>query len=207
MRNIDIFLDFLQREFPLKANKCTPLFQDLHREITAINSRINIISRKMDPADYWIRHYLDSLLAAKSIDFSGKNTLDFGTGGGFPGLPLAILFPDAHFTLLDSRKKKLTAIEEVAANCGIHNIETLHTRIEDAPATSWGSFDIITCRSVRILPKFRTPLLRLLKPEGLLCFYKAKETDDMAQFSNTEYRDESNALLGTRKIILSRREK
>ncbi|WP_178990157.1 16S rRNA (guanine(527)-N(7))-methyltransferase RsmG [Winogradskyella schleiferi] len=114
------------------------------------NSKINVISRK-DIDELYLRHVLHSLGIAKVIDFKANSSiLDVGTGGGFPGVPLAILFPECQFHLVDSINKKLKVINAVSEAIGLTNIKTTHSRVEAIDET----FDFIVSRAVTTMPEF-----------------------------------------------------
>lgn len=114
------------------------------------NEQINVISRK-DMDNFYERHVLHSLGIAKIISFK-KDTriLDVGTGGGFPGIPLAILFPEVHFTLVDSIGKKIKVVQEVIKELELTNVTAFHQRAE----STVGKFDFIVSRAVTSMPAF-----------------------------------------------------
>tara|TARA_R110000823_G_scaffold104763_1_gene222887 strand:- start:152 stop:787 length:636 start_codon:yes stop_codon:yes gene_type:complete len=114
------------------------------------NQKINVVSRK-DIDELYLRHVLHSLGIAKFITFNeGSKILDVGTGGGFPGIPLAILFPEAHFTLVDSIGKKIKVVDEVVEGLQLANVKTINARVEEIP----GQFDFIVSRAVAAMPTF-----------------------------------------------------
>ena len=114
------------------------------------NAKINVVSRK-DIDELYLRHVLHSLGLAKVCEFQpGQQVLDVGTGGGFPGIPLAILFPDTHFTLVDAIGKKIRVVEEVVAGLQLTNVTALQRRVEDLTE----SYDFIVSRAVAAMPTF-----------------------------------------------------
>jgi 16S rRNA (guanine527-N7)-methyltransferase len=119
-------------------------FEQLFDLYSDWNTKINVISRK-DIHNLYERHVLHSLAIAKFVSFrDGSRILDVGSGGGFPGLPLAILFPGSNFVLVDSIGKKLQVVSAIADEIRLRNIETRHKRIEDESE----QFDFVTMRAV-----------------------------------------------------------
>jgi len=114
------------------------------------NAKINLISRK-DTDEFYERHVLHSLGIAKVTSFSpGSSILDIGTGGGFPGIPLAIAFPESSFHLVDSIGKKIKVVEAVAESLQLTNVKATHARAEDIK----GQYDFIVSRAVTAMPTF-----------------------------------------------------
>ena len=114
------------------------------------NSQINVISRK-DIDELYLRHVVHSLGIAKVVQFkNGTKIMDVGTGGGFPGIPLAIMYPECSFHLVDSINKKLKVVNGVAEDLGLTNIKTSHTRVEAVEET----YDFIVSRAVTAMPMF-----------------------------------------------------
>lgn len=145
------------------------------------NSKINVISRK-DMDNFYEHHVLHSLAIAAKFNFKkDMQVMDLGCGGGFPGIPLAIFFPQTHFHLVDSINKKLKVVEEVSSAIGLHNITTQHARAEDiktSPQNPNNKFDVVVSRAVAPLKElwqWSKPLLKKNKlnseniPNGLIC--------------------------------------
>lgn len=136
------------------------------------NEKINVISRK-DIENLYTHHVLHSLVIAKTLSFRpGTKVLDFGTGGGFPGIPLAIMFPEVEFKMIDGTGKKIRVVNEVASAIGLENINAVHLRGEEEK----GKYDFVVSRAVMPLPD----LMKIIKknflkegrnslPNGLIC--------------------------------------
>lgn len=123
---MDAILTYFPGLHASQLEKLTAL-EGLYREW---NARINVISRK-DMDHLYLHHVLHSLAVAKFITFKdGARVLDLGTGGGFPGIPLAILFPEVHFTLIDGTQKKIRVVEAIAGGLGLTNVHALAQRAE-----------------------------------------------------------------------------
>lgn len=140
----------IQKYFPHLTDIQLKQFKALQGLYEDWNSQINVISRK-DIESLYLRHVLHSLSIAKLIQFkSGAKILDIGTGGGFPGVPLAILFPEVTFHLVDSINKKLKVVNGVADSLGLENIYTTHARAESIQ----GHYDFIISRAVTNMTDF-----------------------------------------------------
>lgn len=166
------------------------------------NSKINVISRK-DIQNLYVHHVLHSLSIAKVIRFTpDTNILDVGTGGGFPGIPLAILFPHCRFVLLDSIGKKIKVATEIAQSIGLKNVDFRHCRIEEEK----GKYDFVVNRAVmpladllKIVQKNISVQQRNSLPNGIIClkggnleneirpFHKKVEIDNLTSFFEEEF--------------------
>ena len=144
--------DLILSYFPELSSKQIEQFSNLQELYVHWNEQINVISRK-DTENFYERHVLHSLGIAKVIQFKkGTKIMDVGTGGGFPGIPLAILFPDCDFLLVDSIGKKIKVVNEVAHELGLKNVTGIHERAEKVA----GSFDFVVSRAVTQMPEFIT---------------------------------------------------
>src|SRR5690554_476573 len=143
-------MDLLSHYFPNLTQQQIQYFRLLESLYQDWNLKINVVSRK-DIDELYLRHVLHSLGIAKVQQFlPGTKVLDVGTGGGFPGIPLAILFPETQFHLVDSIGKKIKVVEEVVAGLGLQNVKTSHNRVENIK----GIYDFIVSRAVAAMPTF-----------------------------------------------------
>ena len=146
MNSVQLILKY----FPDLTEKQIEQFSKLLEVYTFWNNQINVISRK-DTDNFYERHVLHSLGIAKIMKFNdGADIMDIGTGGGFPGIPLAILYPNCNFTLVDSIGKKIKVVNEVAAAIGLTNVTGIHERAENIDK----QFDFIVSRAVTAMPDF-----------------------------------------------------
>ena len=142
-------MEEIVKYFPNLSDKQLDQFEALGKWYPIWNDKINVISRK-DIDNLYVRHILHSLAIAKVVEFNpGAEILDLGTGGGFPGIPLAILFPETHFLLIDGIRKKITVVNEICEAVGIKNVKAKQLRIEEHRQ----KHDFIVTRAVAKLDK------------------------------------------------------
>ncbi|PXV68184.1 16S rRNA (guanine527-N7)-methyltransferase [Dysgonomonas alginatilytica] len=202
-------MDILLKYFPNLTDKQKSQFAALYDLYLDWNSKINVISRK-DIENLYIHHVLHSLAIAKVIKFKeGSKILDVGTGGGFPGVPLAILFPESTFLLVDSIGKKIKVATEVSNAIGLTNISFRHCRAEEEK----GKFDFVVSRAVmplgdliKIIRKNVSQEQKNPLPNGLIClkggelegeispFRKYAEVDELKNFFDEEFFDTKKAV-------------
>jgi len=145
-----IRMNIITKYFPNLTEAQIAQFETLKVLYKDWNLKINVVSRK-DIDEIYVRHVLHSLGIAKVMEFkSGAQVLDVGTGGGFPGIPLAILFPETQFHLVDSIGKKIKVVDEVVAGLGLTNVKTTNDRVENVP----GQYDFIVSRAVAQMETF-----------------------------------------------------
>ena len=147
-KNFIASMELIQKYFPNLTDKQKEQMAALKDLYTDWNAKINVISRK-DIDNLYEHHVLHSLAIMKALRFkAGSNVLDFGTGGGFPGIPLAIMMPDVNFKLIDGTGKKIRVVEEVASAIELENVTAEHLRGEDEK----GKYDFVVSRAVMPLP-------------------------------------------------------
>ncbi len=143
-------MELIQKYFPNLTEVQIAQFAALQELYKDWNLKINVVSRK-DIEELYLRHVLHSMGIAKIQEFKpDARILDVGTGGGFPGIPLAILFPETHFHLVDSIGKKIKVVDEVVENLKLKNVITTNARVEEIK----GNYDFIVSRAVAAMPTF-----------------------------------------------------
>ena len=175
------------KAFPSLTTTQIEQFQALMPLYREWNDKINVISRK-DIDNLYTHHVLHSLAIAQYIRWkSGTQILDFGTGGGFPGIPLAIMFPECHFKMIDGTGKKIKVVNAVAQAIGLKNVEAVHLRGEEEK----GKYDFIVSRAVMPLPD----LVKIIRkniatqqhnalPNGLICLKGGNLSAETQPFKN-----------------------
>jgi 16S rRNA (guanine527-N7)-methyltransferase len=179
MNSVDLILKY----FPDLSDIQIQQFSQLEELYTLWNNQINVISRK-DTDNFYERHVLHSLGIVKTMTFNdGSDILDIGTGGGFPGIPLAIMFPKCNFTLVDSIGKKIKVVNEVSQALGLKNVTGIHSRAENINQ----KFDFVVSRAVTAMPAFITWINKKFKkenknplPNGVLYLKGGDLTEEMS---------------------------
>jgi len=194
--------DLITKYFPQLSEHQLQQFEALDNLYRNWNAKINVISRK-DIDQLYEHHVLHSLAIAKIINFRpGTQILDFGTGGGFPGVPLAIMFPECHFRLIDGTGKKILVAQEVSKSIGLNNCEPVHLRGEEEK----GKYDFVVSRAVMPLPDLAKIVRKNIAkgqhnalPNGIIClkggdlqaeiqpFHKIVEQTDISRFFEEEW--------------------
>ena len=176
-------------------------FQNYLDLLWEANAQINLVSRKTSQEEYWTLHFLDSVLPTSFTEFSNLKILDFGSGGGLPGIPLKLLYPSAEVHLLDSINKKMNAVKKIIKRLDLQKCFTIVSRLEDLEEKWDNYFDLIVCRSVKILPKYKNRMLRLLKKKGRIMLYKSRLLEDAELFNNVKIHNVDHKVIGQRKIV------
>ena len=189
------------KHYPQNHQKLLHQFDELLEILWETNQKINLISRKTEKEDYWTLHFLDSLLPLEFYDFSNQKILDFGTGGGLPGIPLKLAFPSTRIYLLDSIHKKINSVQSLIKMLDLQECFTIVSRLEDMEEKWDGYFDLIVCRSVKILPKYKNRMLSLLKKNGKILLYKSRLLEDADLFRNVKIHKVDHPKIGERKIV------
>lgn len=183
-------MEIIKKYFPQLTPRQLQQFEQLLPLYRDWNQKINVISRK-DIDNLYERHVLHSLVIAKLYTFlPGAEVLDLGTGGGFPGIPLAIFFPETKFTLIDGTRKKIRVVEEIKTALGLTNVDAKQIRAEELKQ----QFDFVVSRAVAQLNILITWSFRLLKkkqqhatPNGLIALKGGKVHDEIKALPQKEY--------------------
>ena len=180
-------MDIIRKYFPELTDAQLHQLEQLDGLYRDWNAKINVISRKDIDALYE-HHVLHSMAIAKAVNFRpGTEILDFGTGGGFPGIPWAILFPECRFKLIDGTGKKLRVAQEVCNAIGLKNCQPAHLRGEDEK----GKYDFVVSRAVMPLPdlakivrKNISKTQRNATPNGIICLKGGELQAELQPFRN-----------------------
>lgn len=180
-------MDLIQKYFPDLSNEQISRFMALYDLYIDWNSKINVISRK-DIGNLYEHHVLHSLAIAKFTTIKpGSKVMDLGTGGGFPGIPLAILWPEVNFHLVDSIGKKLKVAQEIATAIGLQNVTFVHERAEEEK----GEFDFVVSRAVmplndlvKIVRKNISGKQQNAIPNGIICLKGGDLQVEIAPFKS-----------------------
>ena len=172
--------------------------------ILSWNEKVNL-TNITDPAEFRIKHNADSLMCVDFPEFrSAKNVIDVGTGGGFPGIPLAVYAPDKNFTLLDSLNKRLKIIDELAGSLDISNITLVHGRAEDIAKTKEHreKYDLCVSRAVSNLATLSEYCLPFIKVGGYLLAYKGPGAEQEAEDAAKALKILGGRLVGIRETTM-----
>ena len=144
-----------------------------YAKLLAEKNQVMNLTAITDPAEVASLHFLDSAALLTLADFRGKRVVDVGTGAGFPGLPLKILEPSIHLTLLDAQRKRVDFLREVCEDLGLKDVECVHGRAEEFAQERRESFDFAVSRAVAALPVLAELCLPLVKPGGVFLAMKS----------------------------------
>jgi len=188
-------LDKILEYFPELSQEQTKQLHLLGPCYIDLNAKINVISRK-DIESLYLKHVLHSLSIARFLQFKpGSKVLDLGTGGGFPGIPLSILFPETNFLLIDGTAKKIKVVNEVKESLGLENVAGLHKRAEELKM----QFDFVLARAVTRLDKLLLwtnklidPTNKHARPNGLITLKGGDLKEEIKEVSKSNYVEQKN---------------
>ena len=185
-------MEVILKYFPNLSEIQKEQFSKLQELYQHWNSKINVVSR-MDMQNLYLKHILHSLAIAKVIDFAdGTKIIDVGTGGGFPGIPLAILFPNVEFLLVDSIGKKIKVVNDIAENIGLINLKAEHKRAEQVV----GKFDFVVSRAVTRMKVFQQWVRKMISTKqkntlfnGIIYLKGGDLTEELRGIKNVDIYD------------------
>lgn len=185
----------IQKYFPQLSKEQLYKYSCLGELYENWNAQINVISRK-DIEKLYLKHILHSLAIAKFHTFKDNSSvMDVGTGGGFPGIPLAIMFPNTHFLLVDSIAKKLKVVDDIVEKLNLKNVKTIHSRVENIE----DKFDFVVSRAVTNMPDFVKLVSKNISKKsmhernnGILYLKGGDLTDELKTYKTVEVFDLSN---------------
>ncbi len=202
-------MDYINKYFPELSSQQRERFELMMRLYPEWNEKINVISRK-DIVNLEVNHILHSLALVKYVKFMpGTSVMDLGTGGGFPGLPLAVYFPDVKFHLVDRIGKKLKVAQDIAQQAGLDNVTFQHGDVLEVK----GKFDFVVSRAVMPMADMVKLVKRFISnenynaiPNGLLCLKGGELESELKAFKKNVLVDDISAYFGeeffkTKKII------
>ncbi|MFV0268722.1 MAG: 16S rRNA (guanine(527)-N(7))-methyltransferase RsmG [Draconibacterium sp.] len=209
VNEINNFMDILLKYFSGLSDQQITLFRQLEPLYAEWNAQINVISRK-DFSEFYERHVLHSLGIAKLIRFNiGTRIVDVGTGGGFPGIPLAIMFPEVQFHLVDSIGKKIKVVQNVADALGLKNVKAEQIRAEQLT----DKYDFVVSRAVTRLPGFVPWVQKNISkkqmnalPNGIIYLKGGDLTEELKPFRNRVFVQDLSAyfteeFFDTKKVV------
>ncbi|PKN71958.1 MAG: 16S rRNA (guanine(527)-N(7))-methyltransferase RsmG [Candidatus Cloacimonetes bacterium HGW-Cloacimonetes-3] len=177
-------------------------FEHYFQLLSTTNRVVNLVSRNIPLERYWVQHFLDSLLALECLDLTDKTVLDFGSGGGIPGIPLKLIVPQCTLVMLDSVQKKTHAMQEFVEALSLPDTSVVCSRLEDYAFTAGRpSYDYIVCRAVALEERYLAPLRRLLKSSGMVIFYKSQKLKDLENLKHEILLETTDPDLGLRRIV------
>ncbi len=196
------FENYLESLHPEDLPRLMHKFEHYHMLLSSANRQVNLVSRSIPAERFWIQHFLDSLLILECLDFADKTLLDFGSGGGLPGIPIKLVVPSCSLTMLDSVQKKTRILQEFVEALALGKTMVETSRLEDyAFVARRPSFDFVVCRAVALEERYVAPLRRLLKPSGMAVFYKAQKLDDLESLKHEVLWETNDPDLGQRCFI------
>jgi len=181
------FQDFLEQHGI--SENAFQLFETYEMILREKNKKFNLVSNS-SIEKIWLAHFLDSILIADIIDLSDSRILDFGSGGGFPGIPLKIIFPSMELYCIESKRKKALFLKLLKQELELPEITIINSRLEDLDQNMASSFDYVTVRAVKMNDEYFMKAFELLKPSGKIILYKSKvnndEVDKIKQYEDYE---------------------